>query len=253
MLGRTNAGGGGGGGLNFTVVNTVPSNPKENTIFVNTSTKITSYVFSTTQPSNPEPGMVWFSTGISSAVEFNALKKNNITVYPVSVKQYVNGGWVEKTAKTWNGSKWIDWIIYLYNAGNECTSLTGGWAQKSISYITGGTTRPNYGAVSRGSNSITLTAGAQTLSLIVTTNKISFDSATKIVFEGGTSSADSNEFGIASANTGELSAIRVARKMITTSNGTFELEIPSGVSSGYVYVMANGGNRTVTVNKVRLK
>ena len=67
------------------------------------------------------------------------------------------------------------------------------------------------------------------------------------------SSVDSNEFGIASANTGELSAIRVASKMITTSSGTYELEIPTGLSESYIYIMANGGNRTVTVREVRMK
>ena len=72
MLGRTNTGGGGSGGLNFTVVGgtTAPSNTKENMIWVNTSTKITSYIFSATQPTG-SAGMVWIPTGTSSTVEFN--------------------------------------------------------------------------------------------------------------------------------------------------------------------------------------
>jgi hypothetical protein len=80
MLGRTNTGGG-GGGLNYTVVGgtSAPSNPKENTIWVNTSTAITSHVFSATQPTG-SAGMVWIQIGVESGVEFNALKKNGIQV-----------------------------------------------------------------------------------------------------------------------------------------------------------------------------
>ena len=101
MLGRTNTGGGGGGGLNFQVVGgtTAPSNPKENTIWINTTEKITSWIFSATEPQNPIPGMVWIRTGVSSPAEFNALKKNGIQVYPISAKQYVSGAWVNVTVK----------------------------------------------------------------------------------------------------------------------------------------------------------
>lgn len=111
MLGRTNTGGGGSGGLNFQVIGgtTAPSNPKENMIWVNTSTKITSYIFSATQPTG-SAGMVWISTGTSSTVEFNALKKNGIQVYPISAKQYIGGAWVDVEAKIYQGGSWVDWI-----------------------------------------------------------------------------------------------------------------------------------------------
>ena len=127
MLGRTNTG---SGGLNFTVVGgtTAPSNPQENIIWVNTSTKITSYIFSATQPTG-SAGMVWIPTGTSSTVEFNALKKNGIQVYPLSAKQYIGGAWVDKTAKSYQGGAWVEWRTYLYNKGNQCTNITGGWKQ----------------------------------------------------------------------------------------------------------------------------
>lgn len=131
MLGRTNTGGGGSGGLNFQVIGgtTAPNNPKENTIWVNTSTKITDWVFSATQPSNPSNGMVWFSTGTSSTAAFNALKKNGIQVYPISTKQYVSGAWVDKTAKSWQNGAWVEWFArtYLFKDGNTYEDITGGW------------------------------------------------------------------------------------------------------------------------------
>ena len=87
MLGRTNTGGG-CTSLNFKVVgNPQPSNPKEHTIWVDTDVPISSYVFSATEPEAPEEGMVWISIGTSSAVEFNALKKNALQVYPIAAKQ----------------------------------------------------------------------------------------------------------------------------------------------------------------------
>ena len=127
MIGRTNAGGG-GGGLNFKVVGgtSQPVNPKENTIWVNTDTGISGWVFSAEEPGEHAEGMVWIYTGISSAVDFNALKKNGIQVYPVSAKQYVGGAWVSVTAQTYQDGAWKGWITYLYNTGDEWTDLTGG-------------------------------------------------------------------------------------------------------------------------------
>ena len=108
-------GNGGDNPLNFKVVGgtSEPSNPKENMIWVNTNTAITSYIFSTTQPTGTA-GMVWFRTGKSSTAVFNALKKNNIQIYPASAKQYVSGTWVEKTAKSYQGGKWVDWVEQFY-------------------------------------------------------------------------------------------------------------------------------------------
>lgn len=100
--------GSGGNPLNFKVVGgtSKPGNPKENTIWINTDTEITSWIFSTTQPAGEE-GMVWFSTGAGSSSEFNALKKNNITVNPMQVKQYIDGAWVKKEGFLYQNGTWI--------------------------------------------------------------------------------------------------------------------------------------------------
>lgn len=130
MIGRTNAGGGSGGGLNFKVVGgtSAPASPKENTIWVNTDAEITSWAFSATEPEASAAGMVWISTGKTSTAPFNALKKNNITIYPISAKQYVGGAWVDKTAKIYQNGAWADWWDgELYENGNQFTIITGGW------------------------------------------------------------------------------------------------------------------------------
>jgi len=122
---------GGGANLNYKVFGgtSAPSSPAANTIWVNTSTAITSYVFSSEQPTSPVAGMVWFKTGNQSAVLFNALKKNGIMLRPLSAKQYISGAWVTKTAKSYQGGEWLEWIAdtYLYNAGDTCDAVTGGW------------------------------------------------------------------------------------------------------------------------------
>lgn len=113
-------GGGGGNALAFRVLGgtSAPSSPKENDIWVNTSTSITGYVFSATQPTGSS-GMVWISVGTFSTVGFNALKKNGIHVYPISAKQYVSGNWVNKTAKSYQNGAWRDWLIqtYIFQSG----------------------------------------------------------------------------------------------------------------------------------------
>lgn len=122
MIGRTNAGGGSGGGLNFKVVGgtSTPSSPKENTIWVNTDAEITSWVFSATEPETPAAGMVWFTTDKKSTAPFNALKKNNITLCPISTQQYVSGAWVEKTAKCGKSGEWVEVKIpgfFIFKSG----------------------------------------------------------------------------------------------------------------------------------------
>ena len=125
---------GDGASLNFEIVGaaTAPSNPKENTIWINTNTTITNWTFSATQPETAVEGMVWISVGASSPVAFNALKENVIQVYPISAKQFVSGEWVDVVAKSYQSNTWVDWWKgELYTAGNEWSGITGGWYGKA--------------------------------------------------------------------------------------------------------------------------
>lgn len=101
------SGGGPSATLNFRILGdtTQPDNPVENTIWVNTSTKITGWEFSTTQPAG-EPGKVWFKTAASSVAEFNALKKNSIHVYPIQAYQWDGSAWVSKVTKIYQNGEW---------------------------------------------------------------------------------------------------------------------------------------------------
>lgn len=132
-------GAGGSNVLNFKVVgNPQPTNPRENTIWVNTDTPISGWSFSSI--GNPtwsmEEGFVYIkaiTADSNYSAWFNAYKKTAMKNYeiilsPISAKQYVGGAWQDKAAKIYQGGKWVDWWNgELYNAGNEYTFLTGGF------------------------------------------------------------------------------------------------------------------------------
>ena len=124
---------GGGAALNFTVIpNPKPETAKENTIWVDTDS-ITSWVFSATAPENPKDGMVWFCVGSSSTAAFNALKKNNVMVYPLFANQYVSGAWVIKTAETYQGDAWVDWVKEAIIVENGVISAEYGFGTNVVS------------------------------------------------------------------------------------------------------------------------
>lgn len=120
---------GGGAGLKLKVVGgtAAPANPRENTVWVDTDTEIEGWAFSSTQPESPNEGMVWFQTTTGSSAAMNIDKKNTVMLYPCGCSQYIGGAWVSRDAQSFIGGKWVDWRIYFYNKGDECTDLTGGW------------------------------------------------------------------------------------------------------------------------------
>lgn len=135
MIINTTCGGGSADGLNVKIVasTTQPSNPQENTIWVNTGETIHGWYFSATQPSSVDNGAIWIQTGSDSSVAFNAAKNDVLMVYPVACKQYITNtnAWVDVTAKSYINNGWIDWIIYLYSPGNTHDGTTGGWEGKA--------------------------------------------------------------------------------------------------------------------------
>jgi len=180
MLGRTNTGGGGGGGgLNFQVIGgtTAPSNPKENTIWVDTDVEITGWDFSAAEPANPAEGMVWFSVGTASTVAFNALKKNSVMVYPLSAKQYVGGAWVDKTAKSYRGGAWADWAVFYYRAGNTFDDITGGYFSNKVD------TQYGTGSVTFETTQIELVCDGSAHTIVRTENKMDLSSVSTLLLK----------------------------------------------------------------------
>ena len=181
--------GGGGALLNFSIVGGVaePAYPRENMIWVNTSAKITSWVFSDTEPAKTAEGMAWIKTGLASPARFNALKQNGIQVNPLLCKQYISGAWVVKTAQTYMNGKWKSWIAYLYINGDECSDVTGGWVATACiqGYNDYGTVGTAYAPkITRNSMNMTVESDGNGCGLVHTADMIDLTEVNAIVMNG---------------------------------------------------------------------
>ena len=241
--------------LNYDVVGgtTAPSNPKENTIWVNTSTAITSHVFSATQPTG-SAGMVWIETGTTSPVEFNALKKNGIQVYPISAKQYVSGAWVKKTAESYQNGEWVCWIHYLYNEGKEIAGGIKGYA---------------YGSSGTGATRVTpsVTKGADTITIAVNKNNTSNSGCSTLFAEDPvdltnfntmkinvTSRSGGNETIYVGITKNKKDQFELVAYTVITETGTFSLNLSSYNGEYYCIVGFSGaGNKTLAFNSWTLE
>ena len=176
-------------------------------------------------------GTLWIQSGASSPVAFNALKKNGITVYPISAKQYVSGAWVDKTAKSYQGGAWVDWItsVYLFSEANgalvDLTILKGQNA-----------------AVTIGSNNISLTGNSA--KGVLTGSKITFAKVSTLYVEATLSYVGTSSDWIGSLvvkNDEQISpsgldsnpynpSLSVARKTLSADNArtTYSLSVPAG-------------------------
>lgn len=118
---------------NFEIVGgtTQPSSPKENTIWISTSTTIGEYQFSYMQPTTRvdgtslQTGDVWIRTHNASASAFNAIKKNSVIVYPSSCLQWSGSAWVTKTAKIYQNGAWKITSIKIVDNGKAVIQFAG--------------------------------------------------------------------------------------------------------------------------------
>lgn len=119
MILNLSGGGGSAASLNFKVVGgtTQPASARENTIWINTDSEITGWELSPNELADPAEGLVWITTGSSATTQFNALKKNGITIYPVSAFQYIAGVWVDKPAQIFQDGSWVEWAFFLFKEG----------------------------------------------------------------------------------------------------------------------------------------
>lgn len=237
--------------LNFAVVGGTeqPIDPKENTIWVNTNKEITSWIFSATKPKTSEEGMVWISTGASSTVEFNALKKNVLQVCPIAAKQYVSGAWVDVTAMSYQGGTWVEWFVWngeLYDSGKEYESVTGGW------FITNGRTSGyDLGEGTKNADNITLSCPDESTSVAATTTK-SIDLTNYSTLK--VNITDIERFVMLVIDKNQNMGNEGAADLWIEDTGVFLLDISSFTGSYYVSFTtwhANGeGATSVTFDKV---
>lgn len=228
--------------LNFEVVGgtTQPTNPTENTLWVNTDTEITGWYFTPTQPENMVEGEVWFGTGTINTVAFNVLKNNTIMIYPQSAKQYVNGALVNVEAKNYIGGKWVDfWTGTLYKSGNEFEGVTGGWTLTSTS----GTTASGITSLVKNTNSMGIAVGWPTIGgntgigIASTTNLIDVSNFTTLVCEYSVSASSTTgvsavefQFGLGNTTT----SFSTSHKVSSTGSYTSRLDVSSINNPSYI-------------------
>ena len=248
------SGGGGGGGLNFEIVGgTSQPSGRENTIWVNTDVKIPAYAFSTTEPGNHVPGMVWITIAAESPAGFNALKKGNtIMVYPIAAKQYVGGEWADVTAKSYQNGAWVDWWNgELYEPGNTYEMYTGGWQQGE--FIAGST-------VTITDTGIMLETGSGTRTHVETAKKVEFGDykTLKAIVEVINSPTVSNvvRLGYSSTPKTNLADATTKSELKPGKNAagefTITLALDGAPSSAYVVIGAGIASTTFKVKKVQM-
>lgn len=232
--------GGGGTSLNFKVVgNPQPASPKENTIWVNTDIPITGWIFSATQPENLAEGNVWFPIDTSSSVEFNALKRNGIMVYPLPAKQHVSGALVDKTVKSYQNGAWVDWWNgELFYNGDQYTHVTGGW-EATVAVPA---------SISNGQ--MVFNSSSSGTSGFCTSNKISRGSYSKIgVNLTSISASVGGDFNLLAVRNKFNASNVIASKVVTSGTGKVYLDISNVNEDFHVYVYTYA-TATAKVNKI---
>ena len=261
-FGNTNAAAG-GTSLNFEVVGgtTEPTNPKENMIWVNTSNKITGWHFSATQPENMVEGEVWFATGTSSDVAFNALEKNDIYVYPLKAAQYVNSELNEVTAKFYQGGEWRLLVheLYLYDNG-VFDDADGGLQQVGVPYAGGGAGTCE---ITPGESSVTIKTNGGTSALVYFPTKRDLTHFKTLYFDGSfvkSSESNSGSFGLGVWKTIPTSDASTEASAILEgfrSQSTHALDISNCTGEHYIGIVAYGfGSKyacTATMKQMYLK
>lgn len=193
----------GGDLLGITVVSGTarPASPKENTVWVNSTGALVSWVISPAEPDSAA-GRFWIKTDPKSEMDIIVSSGKNIIVVRLrSVYEYTaNDGWVERDAEVYHDGAWSELkpYFYLYNKGgstghalkcNETMKQTSSGFTASASRVT------------VGSSSITVatsaTRGYDFTNIFVTDSsgsfvKIDLSEYAKIRIKGTLSNASGN-------------------------------------------------------------
>lgn len=250
------------GGLNFEVIGgtTQPSNPKENTIWVNTDTEITSWSINTQQPTGAI-GKVWIGASTTSNVSFNAIKENEIQVHALRVSQYVNNAWASKDAYIYHNGAWEKLGAYLYYKGDPCNSLSGGYVAVAWKFDSGNNavvpTVTNYG----DSTNISLPNSGYTGGAYITYNDIDLTNYSRLIFSitglefSSTHAIDRFSVGVIAPRANEYADVIAAVRGNSITTGLITIDV-SGLTGSYpigFLLYAHYGACSVTFDQIWLE
>ena len=220
-----------GGGEGFAVVSglTEPARPKENMIWVKSDKTGKKYVFAEAAPEAPAEGLIWFSaTGDGIITQANVYADgawNRVDAY-----MYLSGTWVHITSA----------IVYLYNKGDTCNAVSGGW-EAARWYINSGAPGSVPG-LTYGDSSLAVSYTGQE-GLLETRASVNLDKIRKVcaVISGNT---NANSYLAVSTGSGERGFPTNQKSSKSLSNGTVELDV-SALSGNYFVGFRVRGNFTV--------
>lgn len=223
--------GNGSAGAGLTIVSglTEPVKPKENMIWVKSDKAGKKYVFAEDAPEAPAEGLIWFSaTGDGIITQANVYGDgvwNRVDAY-----MYLSGAWVHIASA----------VVYLYNKGDTCDAVSGGW-EAARWYINSGATGSVPG-LTYGDSSLTVryTGGE---GLLETRASVNLDKIRKVcaVISGNTST---NSYLAVSTGSGERGFPPNQKASKSLFNGTVELDV-SALSGNYFVGFRVRGNFTV--------
>ena len=263
MQGRTNAGGTGGFGLNLKIIGSeeMPSNPRENTIWIKTSVKITSYAIQSEAPESPTEGLLWLkNTTVLSATtgaEINVGKKNTLNIRLGDAKLYTGGKWTAVDGWVYSNGEWVRFaynIIIIYRNGVTNTEFCGDLR----SYVASSSAA----SVKKNATNIVTTAtyrqDVNTSAFVYTANKINLTSFNTITV---------NEDWITSKNNG-AAIIHISSKIenngeatsncVAVAKNTNQLDVSSLSGEYYICVgckaYGNSGAKVVcTIKEITIQ
>ena len=117
--------------LNVCYESEQPTDPANNTIWLNPVRDVTSWVISANEPTSPNEGDIWIHTMVAGGVEINILSDNALIIQITKASQYVDNAWNDIDMHIYQNGEWNDMITYLIIGNDTCDPITGGWESVS--------------------------------------------------------------------------------------------------------------------------
>lgn len=192
------------------------------------------------------PGSVWITTGATSPVSFNAVKKNGLMVYPLSVKQYIGGSWVVKEASIYQSGEWVQfssyWDGYYFKDGDQYEEITGGWTSEGW----------DNSATATIGETLIVSANGNATGRMGIANPVDLTNVNTLWYDSPNGNNGANNSGylcIADAKT-YGSGNRVASAMIRNA-GTGSIDVSNLSGEHYLYLYAMGSSGATAYADIR--
>lgn len=180
-------------------------------------------------------GLAWFRVAPQSIVPINALKENELYIYPIACSQYVDGAWVDKNVSIYQKGEWQPLMQAFLYGSSQFENITGGWECNGI--------MSGAGILLEASNSASWTQHAYTKNAIDLTNIHSLH------FDITSISNYNNTWIRCSVSTTPNEVANHLARLVPTKSGINTLDVSS--ISGKVYINIHAGNTsTIMVHSI---